>query len=140
MLLDKPAIYSSLHRINFSDLDPYQHMRTAMYSAYYVDHRMAALREQAGWDLKTLESLPFMTFIKRLDIEFIRPVIGDQQVTISSFVEQFHGADAFIKCCMLNDSDKTLSKCSMVVSYVDKGTQRSAQWPDSVMHLFKARA
>ena len=35
-------------------------MRTAMCSAYYVDHRMGALREQAGWDLKTQESLPFM--------------------------------------------------------------------------------
>jgi predicted nucleic acid-binding protein len=39
------------------DLDPYKHMRTAMYSAYYVDHRMDALREQAGWDLADARTL-----------------------------------------------------------------------------------
>ncbi len=77
-----PAVYKSTHRIKFSDLDPYKHMRTAMYSAYYVDHRMDALREQAGWDLPTLEQLPFMTFVKRLDIEFIRPVVGDKEIGI----------------------------------------------------------
>jgi acyl-CoA thioester hydrolase len=84
-----PAIYSSTHRIKFSDLDPYKHMRTAIYSAYYVDHRMSALREQAGWDLKTLESLPFMTFVRRLDVEFIRSVFGDQEISIASFGREF---------------------------------------------------
>lgn len=39
-----PAVYRSTHRIKFSDLDPYKHMRTAMHAAYYVDHRMSALR------------------------------------------------------------------------------------------------
>ena len=47
-----PVVYKSTHRIKFSDLDPYQHMRTAVYSAYYVDHRMNGLREHAGWDLE----------------------------------------------------------------------------------------
>ena len=66
-----PAVYASTHRVKFSDLDPYRHMRTAQYAAYFVDHRLAALREQAGWDLATLETLPFMTFVRRLDVEFL---------------------------------------------------------------------
>ena len=49
-----PVVYKSTHRIKFSELDPYNHMRTAVYSAYYVDHRKNGLREHAGWDLKTL--------------------------------------------------------------------------------------
>ena len=84
-----PAVHRTTHRINFSDLDPYKHMRTAMYPAYYIDHRMAALREQAGWDLATLESLPFMTFVRKLEVEFLRPVVGDQEIAISSFVREF---------------------------------------------------
>ena len=64
---EAPAVYKSTHRIKFSDLDPYRHMRTTKTSAYYVDHRMDVLREQAGWDLQTLERLPFMTFVKRLE-------------------------------------------------------------------------
>ncbi|HEU4653877.1 MAG TPA: acyl-CoA thioesterase [Steroidobacteraceae bacterium] len=131
-----PAIYRSTHRIKFSDLDPYKHMRTAMYSAYYIDHRMSALREQAGWDLKTLERLPFMAFVRRLDIEFIRPVVGDQEISIASFVREFSGPDAHIECSMSDDSDRVMSKCNMVVAYVDKNTNRSADWPANVMDLF----
>lgn len=131
-----PATFKSTHRINFSDLDPYKHMRTAMYAAYFVDHRMIALREQAGWDLRTLEGLPFMTFVRRLDIEFIRPVVGDQEITIASFVREFNGPDALIECSMVDDGGKTLSKCIMVVSYVDKVTNRSAAWPNDIMDLF----
>lgn len=132
----QPAIYSSTHRVKFSDLDPYRHMRTAIYAAYYVDHRMGALREQAGWDLRTLERLPFMTFVKRLDIEFIRPVFGDQEITITSYVREFVGPEAHIECHMADEGGRTVSQCHMVVAYVDKGTNRSADWPVEVMALF----
>jgi acyl-CoA thioester hydrolase len=132
----RPAVYSTRHRIRFSDLDPYQHMRTAMYPAYYVDHRMSALREQAGWDLKTLESLPFMTFVRRLDVEFVRPVSGDQEITITSFVREFNGPDAHIECSMLDESGRIMSRCNMVVAYVEKTTNRSADWPSHVMEIF----
>lgn len=131
-----PAVYSSTHRINFSDLDPYKHMRTAMYSAYFIDHRMSALRDQAGWDLKTLETLPFMTFVRRLDIEFIRPVIGDQEIVINSSVREFVGPDAHIECTMNDRDGKLASKCDMVVAYVDKATRRSTDWPEEVRDLF----
>jgi acyl-CoA thioester hydrolase len=130
------AIYSSKHRINFSDLDPYNHMRTAMYSAYYVDHRMSALREQAGWDLQTLETLPFQAFTRRLDIEFLRSIAGDQEITISSFVREFVGADAFIECSMSDVNGRIASRCHMVVAYVDKTTGRPADWPDEHMQPF----
>jgi acyl-CoA thioester hydrolase len=95
-----PAVFTSHHRIRFADLDPYKHMRTAMYSAYFVDHRMDALREQAGWDLRTLERLPFMTFVKRIEIAFLRPVAGDDAIVISSFVREFIGSEAHIECTM----------------------------------------
>lgn len=131
-----PAIYRSTHRIKFSDLDPYKHMRTAMYPAYYVDHRMSALREQAGWDLMTLERLPFMTFVRKLDVEFIRPVVGDQEISIASFVREFCGPDAHIECSMLDQGERTVSRCHMVVAYVDRSTNRSTDWPGHVMALF----
>jgi acyl-CoA thioester hydrolase len=131
-----PAVHRTTHRINFSDLDPYKHMRTAMYPAYYIDHRMAALREQAGWDLATLESLPFMTFVRKLEVEFLRPVVGDQEIAISSFVREFVGPDAHIECEMTDGNGKVLSRCRMVVAFVDKGTRRSADWPAHVTDLF----
>ena len=137
--ISKPAIYTSTRRVAFSDLDPCKHMRTAMYGAYYVDHQMGALREQAGWDLETLERVSFMTFVRRLDIEFIRPVVGDREITIASFVREFSGPDAHTECSMSDAGGKRLSNCGMVVAYVDKGTSRSEDWPDHVQDLFFER-
>jgi acyl-CoA thioester hydrolase len=131
-----PVIYTSTHRIKFSELDPYNHMRTAVYSAYYVDHRMDGLREHVGWDVKTLAKLPFMIWIRRMEIDFLRSVVADQAITITSFVREFRGPDAHIECSMIDEAGKTVSRCLMVVAYVDKNTNRTVDWPADTMDLF----
>ena len=135
----RPVVYNTTHRINFSDLDPYNHLRTALYSAYYVDHRMIGLRDRAGWDLRTLAALPFMTWVRRMELDFLKPVIGDQAITISSFVREFRGPDAHIECTMSDEAGTPLSRCLMVVACVDKGTHRSLDWPLDAQALFFAK-
>jgi acyl-CoA thioester hydrolase len=134
-----PIIYKTTHRIKFSDLDPYNHMRTAAYSAYYVDHRMEGLRQNVGWDLKTLGKLPFMIWVRRMEIDFLRPTLGDQQITIASFVREFQGSDAHIECTMTGEDGKNISRCLMIVAYVDKNTNRATDWPAETMALFFER-
>lgn len=131
-----PIVYETTHRIKFSDLDPYNHMRTAVYSTYYVDHRMEGLRQYAGWDLKTLAQLPFMVWIRRMEIDFIRSVVGDQEITITSLVREFRGPDAHIECTMIDAANKTVSRCLMIAACVDKQTNRSMDWPADAMALF----
>jgi acyl-CoA thioester hydrolase len=131
-----PVIYRSTHRIKFSDLDPYNHLRTAVYSSYYIDHRMNGLRDHAGWDLKTLSQLPFMAWVKRMELDFLQPVAGDQQITITSFVREFKGAEANIECNMLDEAGRTLSRCFMIVVCVDKRTTRPMDWPPDARTLF----
>ena len=135
-MVKTPVVYKSTHRIRFSDLDPYNHMRTAVYSAYYVDHRMDGLRVYVGWDQKTLAKLPFMIWVRRMEIDFLRPAIGDQEITITSFVREFRGPDAYIECRMIDEGGKDLSRCLMIVAYVDKSTSRSVDWPPDTMALF----
>ncbi len=131
-----PVVYKTTHTIKFSELDPYNHVRTAVYAGYFIDHRMEGLRENAGWDLKTLAKLPFMTWVRRMEIDFLRPAVGDQEITITSFVREFQGPDAHIECSMLNEAGHALSRCSMIVACVDKGTNRSMDWPADAMALF----
>lgn len=134
--MSKPVTYRSTQIIKFSDLDPYNHMRTAAYSAYFVDHRMVGLREYAGWDLKTLAKLPFMVWVRRMEIDFIRPAVGDQEVTITSFVREFRGPDAYIECTMTDEAGKNISRCLMIVACVDRNTQRVIDWPADAISLF----
>lgn len=131
-----PIVFKTTHRIKFSELDPYNHMRTAVYPAYYVDHRMDSLREHIGWDLKTLQKLPFMILVRRLEIDFLRPAVGDQEITITSFVREFRGPDAYIELSMTDEAGKTVSRCLMLVAYVDKKTNRATDWDPDTMALF----
>jgi acyl-CoA thioester hydrolase len=131
-----PIVFKTTHAIRFSDLDPYNHMTTGKYATYYVDHRMQGLRDRIGWDLKTLGTLPFMTWVRRMEIDFIRPARGDQQITITSFVRDFQGPDANIECTMADDAGKTISRCLMTVAHVDRNTNRATDWPPDVAGLF----
>jgi acyl-CoA thioester hydrolase len=135
----KPVVYRTTHRIRFSDLDPYGHMSTGRYAIYYTDHRMEGLREHAGWDLKTLETLPFMAWVRRIEIDYLRPVRGDQDVVITSFVREFRGPDALIECAMTDAAGKTASRCLMTVAHVDRQTSRATDWPPERRALFFAK-
>src|SRR6266699_5876994 len=92
-----PIVYKSTHRIKFSELDPYDHVNTGNYATYYVDHRMEGLRDYAGWDLKTLGTLPFMVWVRRIEIDFLRPFRGYQEITMSSMESKSPTTDALIK-------------------------------------------
>ena len=135
-MLRTPVLYKSTHRIKFSDLDPYNHMHTAVYSAYYVDHRMDSLRAYIGWDLETLGKLPFMLWVRRMEIDFLRSAVGDQEITITSFVREFRGPDAHIECSMIDEAGKKVSQCLMIVACIDKNTKRTMDWPTDTMALF----
>lgn len=74
--------------------------------------------------------------MRRIEIEFLRPVVGDQEITISSFVREFHGSDAIVDCTMMDSAGVRASRCVMTVAYVDKATHRSADWPLAVRKLF----
>lgn len=131
-----PIPYRSTHRVQFSELDPYQHMSTGQYAKLYVDHRMWALRDNVGWDLKALGTLPFMTWVRKMEIDYLRPVRADQEITITSHVREFRGPDALIECTMNDAAGKAVSRCLMTVAHVDKETSRATDWPADRIALF----
>jgi len=138
--MSKPIVYKTTHRISFSDLDPYDHVSTANYATYFVDHRMAGLSENLGWDVAALRTLPFMMFVRKLEIDFLRPARGGQEIAITSFVRDFEGADAVIELEMVDAKGKTLSRALMTCAHVDRLTQRASDWPVDVAALFFEKA
>ena len=131
-----PIVFKTTHRIKFSELDPYNHVSTGRYATFYTDHRMEGLRERIGWDLETLGTLPFMVWVRRMEIDFLRPARGDQEISISSFVRDFRGPDALIECTMVDSAGTSLSRCFMTVAHVDKKTNRATDWPPDLVALF----
>lgn len=131
-----PVVFKSTHRIQFSDLDPYNHMRTGQYATYFVDHRMEGLRDYIGWDLDAVATLPFQAWVRRLEIDYVRPVRGDQSITITSLVREFRGPDAIIECTMVDSEETVLARCMMTVAHVDRESKRATDWSLDEMALF----
>lgn len=132
----KGIVYTTKHQVRFADLDPYQHMATEHYGGYFMEHRMSGLRENVGWDLKTLNTLPFAVWIRRMEIDFVRPVAGDSVLTITSAVREFRGPDAIIDCTMVDQNGKTNAKCMMIACCVDKKSMRPTDWTPELMDRF----
>ncbi|WP_159601368.1 acyl-CoA thioesterase [Agromyces humi] len=132
----QPIVYETRHHVAFSELDPFQHLSTGNYARYFTDHRMEALAKYAGWDLSTLGTLGFMTWIRRMEISFRRPVNAEQELTITSFVREFHGPDAIIECTMADAAGTTVATCLMIVAHVDATTRRATDWPDDLRAIF----
>lgn len=136
----KPIIFRTTHKVKFSELDPYNHVGTGRYATYFVDHRMQGLSEHIGWTVTALNNLPFAVWARRLEIDFLRPALADQEVTITSFVREFQGPDAFIECTMADSAGRTVSRALMIVACVDKTTSRAMDWPADAIALFYQRA
>jgi acyl-CoA thioester hydrolase len=71
-----------------------------------------------------------------MEIDFLRPARADQEITITSFVREFRGADALIECTMADAAGNSLSRCLMTVAHVDKQTSRATDWPPDLVALF----
>lgn len=136
----RPIVFRTTHRVQFSELDPYHHVGTGRIATYFVDHRMQGLSAHIGWDVATLATLPFAAWVRRLEVDFIRPVLADQEVAITSFVREFLGADAIIECTMADVAGKTVARALMTVACVDKTTSRSTDWPADARALFYEQA
>ena len=97
---------------------------------------MHGLRDALGWDMKAIEELPFMVWVKRMEVDFLKPALPDQELTITSFVLEFRGPDAFVECRIVDEAEREISRCLMIVTCVDKRTNRSMDWPADAMALF----
>jgi acyl-CoA thioester hydrolase len=77
-----------------------------------------------------------MVWVRRMEIDFCAAGPGDQEITITSFVREFRGPDAFIECTIVDSGGTTVSRCLMVVAHVDKATSRATDWPPDHMAPF----
>ena len=75
-----------------------------------------------------------------MEIDFVRPARGDQDITITSFVRDFQGADVIIELDMVDAKGKTLAHGVMTCAHVDRQTQRASAWPADVAALFFEKA
>ena len=132
----EPLVFETKGRATFSDLDPYGHVNNTHYFSYFMAHRFEAMRIYLGWDLMTIHKLPIAFFIKKTEIEYIRPLLFDHEYTIQSYISELSSSSAHLTMDMKDDQGHIIAACQVVLVCIDKKTQKPCSWPEEVISKF----
>lgn len=131
-----PIIFETKSRAKFSEIDPFGHVNTQHYLAYYLDHRFTGLREVLDLGLVNISKLEVIFVVSNVSINFLRPLYGDEEFKITSFVSQKEDTQCLIEATMTNSRDKEVSTCNIQLTCIDKKTNKVTPWPEAVIGKF----
>lgn len=132
-----PIVFTTQGRATFSEVDPFGHVNTQHYLAYYLNHRFTGLREEIGLDLKTLAELPVAFFTSKVEIDFIKPLFGDDEYNITSQFDEFGVSNCLVSMTMKSAKrDTVISKCRLTMVCVDPRLGKPVSWPSDLVQKF----
>jgi YbgC/YbaW family acyl-CoA thioester hydrolase len=122
--------------VRFREVDAYGHMNMGHYLSYFVDHRFEGMRLFLGMGLREIEALPVAFHTRHVEIEYIRPLLGDEQFVITSRLSELKSASCHVNFEMVNLSGQIVSSCRMRIGCIEKESGRPAKWPVGLMERF----
>jgi acyl-CoA thioesterase FadM len=128
--------FTTQHQASFAVVDPFGHMSTPHYLHYFLEHRWVALRDALGLDLATIGKLPFVFVMRRVQVEFERPIFCDEKFEIVSHVSRWDEADSFVECEMRKANGKVAARCHFAITCVAKETKQSIPYPAEFKQRF----
>ncbi len=134
-----PVIFESRHRARFREIDAYGHMNMTHYVTHISDHRFQGMREVLGLGFKELDALPVAFFIRQFEIEYLRPLVADQEFVIRSHVAELLRSQCYVDFEMTGDGDASATKVAtarMRIGCIVKATGRPGGWPEGLMERF----
>ena len=132
-----PIVFETRHRARFREIDAYGHMNMTNYVIYYADHRFQGMAEFIGLGFKELDMMPIAFHIRHVEVDFIRPIVADQEFLIRSFIGELGRSQCHVDFTMVDALTGTaLSTARMKIGCIIKATGRPGGWPAGLMERF----
>lgn len=131
-----PVTFETRHRVRFREIDAYGHMNMAYYLAYYTDHRFDGMRQFIGLDLKEIMDLPIAFHTREVAIQYLRPLVADQEFVIRSHVNELKRSQCYVQFAMVDMDDRPISTATMRIGCIDRATGKPTGWPPGLMERF----
>ena len=128
--MTSPAPHETQIRVRFAELDPYGHLNHAMYSTFFEQARVEAL-EDIDLGLHTLVKDDLTFLVVKLNIEFKRPAMASQIVTIKTHLSEVRRATSTWTEVMSHDD--TVLAVGHITAAMASMTGRPVKPPDWVM-------
>ena len=126
-MADEPADeFETEFRVRFRDVDAMQHVNNAVYSTYLEQARADYFREVLGESLTAVD-----TVLASLSIDFLAPIAGDDEVTVTLTVEEL-GTSSIPMAYEIRRGDGTVAATAETVQVVyDRETESARPIPEA---------
>lgn len=135
MTKDKPIVFHTKHRAKFQEIDPFGHLNNVHYLSYFNEHRWMGLREHLNLGMADASKLPFAFYTKRVEINYMRPIFGDEEFEIKSWLDSQSEFECIVKAQIIKGSS-VVSDFQMQLVCVDSKTGRKQPWDQEFMRKF----
>jgi YbgC/YbaW family acyl-CoA thioester hydrolase len=130
-------VFETRHRARFREIDAYGHLNMTHYVTYISDHRFQGMREVLGLGFRELEALPIAFFVRQFAIEYLKPVLADEEFTIRSHLTELKRSQCYVAFEMTEaHGGAKIATASMRIGCIIKATGRPGGWPDGLMERF----
>lgn len=132
-----PGVYRQQRRVQWSDVDPTQHVNNAVYLSYLED---CAIRDAAsrGWPIsRMIEEGGFAIVARRYRIEYRGQALSDDELEVATWISDVKRATAVRHYTIRRAADgEVLTRARALWVWVDLETGRPRRIPENFMSDF----
>jgi acyl-CoA thioester hydrolase len=135
----QPIVYASNIEVRFSDLDSYGHVKSSLYLDYVIASRFRYAAKQLNVDDRMLIERGIGFYLAHAESRFVTPVVGIQDLSVSSWVERIDGANLYVPYEIRLPDERIASEGRLRFVVIDLRTKKPSAAPDWVLDLFQVK-
>ena len=125
-------------RVRYGETDQMGFVYYGVYAQYYEVGRVELLRS-LGISYKEIEAMGFALPVVNLNINYKKPALYDDELTIKTTIKAMPSAKIIFDCETFNEAGDLLNTGEVVLVFVNKDTGKPCFAPEIIMNKFKER-
>ncbi len=123
-------------RVRYGETDQMGYCYYGNYAQYFEVGRVETLRE-LGMSYKQLEEDGYMLPVSELNIQYKKPALYDDLLTIKTTITEIKGARIYFTYEITNESKQVIANATTTLVFVSKENMRPIQPPKTFIKLFQ---
>ena len=123
-------------RVRYGETDQMGYCYYGNYASYFEVGRVEALRS-LGMSYRALEEEGVMLPVSRFEVDYNRPALYDDELTVTTTIVEVAGARLFFEYEIHNPAGELISRAKTTLVFVAKTTMRPIAPPPHFMELIQ---
>ena len=125
-------------RVRYSETDQMSYVYYCNYAAYFEVARVESMRD-LGVSYKSLEDSGILMPVSKYSIDFIRPCLYDEEITIQTEIHEIPAARIRFQYSTFKENGELANRASTELYFFNKLTSRHVRAPEKLVNLLKSR-